>query len=267
MKVHLIILILFSSFLFGQNSSFIYDLKYKPNSDSTKTEKVTYYLDVREKESLFRSNKFRRSDSLRVKRGTPEGYDTQFNNRQLYVKKNFTSNETKRYVFVPIVYKTYAIDITDQLDWKISDEKQMIGSYNCQKAEVSYGGRSWQAWFTTDIAISDGPYIFKGLPGLIVKINDEKSDFQFNLVQVKNFNWKELYPAKIEKMIAWSDYEKLQSDFYSDPISAIKPSAIINYDEAGNIVKTDLREMREMMKKHIRAQNNPIELNHKVEYK
>lgn len=267
MKACLIVFISFSSFIFGQNSSFIYELKYRPNSDSARTEKLTYYLDVRDKESLFRSAKFRKSDSLRVKRGYPEGYDTQFNNRQLYIRKDFTSGQTKRYVFVPIVYKTYAIDITDVLDWKISDEKQMIGNYNCQKAEASYGGRNWQAWFTTDIAISDGPYIFKGLPGLIVKIDDEKSDFQFNLVQIKNFSWKELYPEKIEKMITWSDYEKLQRDFYSDPLSTLKKSDVINYDDGGNIVKTDFREMREMMKKHIREKNNPIELNHKVEYK
>lgn len=267
MKLFLFVFALFSSLIFGQNSSFIYDLKFKPNTDSLKTEDVRFYLDVMGKESLFRSDKFRKSDSLRVKKGRPDGYDTQFNNRQLYVKKNFTTNEVTRYVYVPIVYKTYAINITDALEWKISEEKQMIDTYHCQKAEVSYGGRNWTAWFTADIAMSDGPYIFKGLPGLIVTINDEKLDYQFSLVQVKNSNWKELYPAKFDKIITWSDYEKLQRDFYSDPLSTLKKSDVINYDDGGNIIETNFKEMREAMQKTIRAINNPIELNHKVEYK
>jgi GLPGLI family protein len=29
--------------------------------------------------------------------------------------------------------------------------------------------------FTTEIPIQDGPYVFKGLPGFIVKISDEKT--------------------------------------------------------------------------------------------
>ncbi|MDR6514409.1 regulatory protein YycI of two-component signal transduction system YycFG [Chryseobacterium camelliae] len=55
-------------FLNGQQSSFIYELNYKPNQDNTQGEKIVFYLDVKNKESVFRSDSFRRSDSLRAKR-------------------------------------------------------------------------------------------------------------------------------------------------------------------------------------------------------
>lgn len=266
MNRYLFTFLLLSSFVFGQNSSFIYQLKYKPDSDVAKTENITYYLDVKGTESLFRSVMFRRSDSLRAKRGLPEGYDPEFNNKQLYVAKNTASDEVKKYVFVPMVYKTYAINITDKLEWKITGEKQTIGSYPCQKAEVNYGGRNWYAWFTTEIILHDGPYIFKGLPGLIVKINDEKSDYQFELVQIKSFEWKALYPEKIQKIIAWDDYQKLQKSFYNDPFSTLKKSDINTYDDSGNLIKTDFKGMREGIQRRIRTRNNPIELTYKIEY-
>lgn len=225
-----------------------------------------FYLDVKDKESLFRSDSFRRNDSLRIKRGFPDGFDMQFNNKQLYIQKNLKNNQIRKYVFVPLVFSIFSIDITDKLDWKVSDEKIKIGNYNCQKAQLNYGDRNWTAWFTTDISISDGPYVFKNLPGLIVKIYDENKDFDFELIQVKNFKWKELYPVKSQKRITWKDFEKLQDDFYKDPFAMINKSDIKSYDGAGNEIKTNLKEMRDNRQAQIRGKNNPIELNHKVKY-
>lgn len=264
---YFLLLVTVSTFLNAQHSSFIYDLYYKTISDSIKKDKIIFYLDIKDKESLFRSDTFRRSDSLRAKRGFGSGYDMEYKNEQLYVYKNSESREILKYVFVPFIYATYAIPITEQLNWIISDEKKKIGNYNCQKAEVDYGGRKWIAWFTNEIALQEGPYIFHGLPGLIVKISDEKSDYDFELNQVINFNWKKLYPEKIQKQINWIDFQKLQKNFYDEPFSMIKKSEVISFDESGNIIKTNFKEMKENTQKRILEKNNPIELKYKVEYK
>jgi GLPGLI family protein len=66
----------------------------------------------------------------------------------------------------------YKIKEDKKLEWKILPDQQKIGEYKVQKATTSFGGRDWTAWFTTDIPIQDGPYVFYGLPGLIVKIED-----------------------------------------------------------------------------------------------
>jgi len=47
----------------------------------------------------------------------------------------------------------------------------------------------------------------------------------------------------------------------------INKSDIRSYDESGNIIKTNFKEMKENIQKRIRDKNNPVELNHKVEYK
>jgi GLPGLI family protein len=251
----------------AQNSSFVYQLDYKPNADSLKTEKIIFYLDRKDNKSIFRSVSFRKNDSLRVKRGYPDGFDMNYNNKQLYICKNFAENTTKKYVFVPLVNYTFAININETLDWKITNEKIKIGNFNCQKATTDYSGRKWTAWFTNEIPIQDGPYIFKGLPGLIIKISDDKQDYNFELGQVRDFKWKELYPDKIKKVITWEDFDKLQLDFYKNPWSSIKSSDITKYDEGGNEIKFDFQKELEHMQKRIQNRNNPIELNHKIIYK
>ena len=265
-KLSLIFVIL-ASFCFGQKTSFIYELNYKPNSDSLITDKIVFYLDVKDKESSFRSDKFRRSDSLRAKQGWGNGFDMEYNNKQLYIYKKNGNDEVLKYVFVPLIYNTYAISIKEEFHWKIIEEKKKIGNYNCQKAEVEYGGRNWTAWFTNEIPLQQGPYVFYGLPGLIVKISDEKFDYDFELIQVRDFKWKELYTDKFQKKISWEDFQKLQKNYYTEPLSMIKKSDITSFDENGNIIKTNFKEMRENIQKRIREKNNPIELNYKVEYK
>lgn len=43
----------------------------------------------------------------------------------------------------------------------------------------------WTAWFTTELPISDGPYKFHGLPGLILKIYDKTNTYSFDIISRK----------------------------------------------------------------------------------
>lgn len=262
-----LILILIPTLFFSQNSSFIYEMNFKPNSDSIKTEKINYILDVKNQESIFRSDKFRNFDSLRIKRGYGNSADMQFNNQQLYVYKNYKKNEVNKYVFVPLVDPKYIIKIKENLVWNITNKKNKIGKFDCQKAETNYSGRKWIAWFTNEISIQDGPYIFHGLPGLIVEISDEKSDYNFKLIEVRNFMWKELYLENAQKEISWDDFKKLQKTFYDNPFALVNKSDVTVYDEQNNIVETNLKKMKESTQKRIRNNNNPIELNQKLDFR
>lgn len=57
-----------------------------------------------------------------------------------------------------------------ELQWEIGDSVRNILGYECLKAETDYHGRHWTAWFSPEIPIQDGPWKFRGLPGLILEV-------------------------------------------------------------------------------------------------
>lgn len=72
----------------------------------------------------------------------------------------------------------YEEDIPD-FKWQFEKgEKKILGHY-CKKASVKYKGRNYIAWYSTEIPINNGPYVFQGLPGLILEIGDLEGIFHF----------------------------------------------------------------------------------------
>ena len=70
----------------------------------------------------------------------------------------------------------------DPQGWDILDETSEIMGYTCQRAICSFRGRDYNAWFTTEIPVNDGPYKFYGLPGLILSIEDTEGEVKFNAI-------------------------------------------------------------------------------------
>lgn len=72
------------------------------------------------------------------------------------------------------------------MKWSLKDEKKVVAGYKCKKAICHFAGRDYIAWYTLEIPISEGPYKFSGLPGLIVKIEDTKGEHRFELTEIEN---------------------------------------------------------------------------------
>jgi GLPGLI family protein len=71
------------------------------------------------------------------------------------------------------------------INWRIQPDRKTILGYSCQKAVGTYRGRTYEAWFATDIPIQEGPYKFRGLPGLILEIRDTQNHYVFNAISVQ----------------------------------------------------------------------------------
>lgn len=87
-------------------------------------------------------------------------------------------------------------DTIGLMKWHITAETKMIFGYSCQKATCHFRGRDWSVWFTTEIPVSDGPWKFSGLSGLILKAEDSRGHFVFNCFEIK----------KVKKAIIMPDY-------------------------------------------------------------
>lgn len=71
-----------------------------------------------------------------------------------------------------------------QLKWKITKEKKDIGKFPCQKAQTSFRGRTYIAWFALDININNGPWKLQGLPGLILEAYDSTEEVKFTFTSI-----------------------------------------------------------------------------------
>lgn len=75
---------------------------------------------------------------------------------------------------------------TPNFGWQLKPtEKKEIGGYTCSLAIGSYAGRTYKAWFTTEIPVSDGPWKFCGLPGLILEAEDLSGEYFFSCTKIQ----------------------------------------------------------------------------------
>ena len=138
------------------------------------------------------------------------------------------------------------------IQWKLHNEYKEHLGYNCQKATGTYSGRNYVAWFAEGIPVQDGPYVFTGLPGLIMEIEDEKSYFKYSLIALghRNESLKELaYKNTIS--LSKKDYFRLKKELYADVSKGLISKA------SNSISAQDLKAIQERYNKV----NNPMELN------
>ncbi|AWH73532.1 hypothetical protein DCS32_04985 [Dokdonia sp. Dokd-P16] len=69
-------------------------------------------------------------------------------------------------------------------NWELIDKTKLIGSFLCKKAKVLYRGRIYYAWYALQIPYNYGPWKFRGLPGLILEVEEENSKFRITASKI-----------------------------------------------------------------------------------
>ena len=104
-----------------------------------------------------------------------------------YIYKNYPEGKLSTYAPLGVTSVLIEEDYTGQ-DWTLKDSTKTLLGYPCQLATCSYHGRDYQAWFTSEIAIDNGPWKFKGLPGLILEVYDTKDHYHFSIEGIERTN-------------------------------------------------------------------------------
>ncbi|MCB0688820.1 MAG: GLPGLI family protein [Saprospiraceae bacterium] len=101
---------------------------------------------------------------------------------ELRVLKDFYNQHV--FIVFPELGQSKFMQEPINLRWTLVSGIENVRGMACQRAETSYGGREYVAWFTDSIPIADGPYVFSGLPGLILKVEDKENWFRFEISQI-----------------------------------------------------------------------------------
>ncbi|WP_456438988.1 GLPGLI family protein [Psychroserpens sp.] len=103
------------------------------------------------------------------------------------------------------------------IDWKVEDEYTSVLGYRCQKATCEFRGRSFEAFFTSEIPYNDGPYKFDGLPGLILMVSSLDGALKIKAKLITNV--EEDVPNNpydgLEHTISFDDYKKLYKKYFN----------------------------------------------------
>lgn len=273
--------------LSAQNNRVIYEYKFAPDStrtDSLKTEWT--YLDISKKGSKFYSKSTFESDSIvqeSIKKQLASGMKNVSISRQrqggeINYEVEKTYPEYKTYLIASVGNDAYKVLEDRKINWKIAPEKKKLGEFNVQKATAEFAGRSWIAWFTTDVPIQDGPYKFSGLPGLIVEIYDHTGTHKMELKGLKKIT-----EAKTEELstqgkdipftkkkpidVNRQQYVKQLKQFENDPVQGMRellsrPNSKVKINVGGKEISDPaeiLRAMEQNAKEEMSRNNNKIE--------
>jgi GLPGLI family protein len=86
-----------------------------------------------------------------------------------------TGQTTVREFIFPHEYE--GSEETPDIAWTLTDDTLTVSGYLCQQATATHRGVEWHVWYTEEIPSSAGPWRLRGLPGLIVKAENDAHTF------------------------------------------------------------------------------------------
>ncbi|AZA53285.1 GLPGLI family protein [Chryseobacterium sp. G0201] len=258
-----LVLIILSCNFYAQNFRLDYQLTYKEDSLSSEMTNKNMILLVQGVKSKFLTETQYKVDSLK----STGSKNSAMGDNSFLVINDKEDLSFKYYFFIKDVYK---VKENVKLNWELKPDTKKISTYLCRKATLKYKGRTWEAWYTQDLPIQAGPYIFRNLPGLIVYMEDSTGSYKFSLQSIKKrsdaLDFENMYKGALN--IPQKQLQKVYLNYYSDPLREMKSkNAKTKFiDEKGKEVKPDFREMTKAIQSRLKKYNNPIELSEAIKY-
>lgn len=112
-------------------------------------------------------------------------------------------------------------------NWNLLEEIEVISGYRCHKATTELYGRKWTVWYAPEIARPDGPWLLRGLPGVVIKAEDDEGLFKFELYKIEQRSTPIVYNKKNYTKAERNKVLKFKRDYYKNRSQYIQNSAVI----------------------------------------
>jgi len=248
-----------------------YELTYHLDSTNLKSSATeTLYLFTGSDQSVFMNHNTAHAEEIevnleRLQRTTGVRDWEAAGARNSIFDKLFYKNMGNEFVWTieKILDKKYGYqEPAIPLEWEVGEEIQSFSGYTVQPATTSFAGRNYVAWFTMEVPILDGPYLFSGLPGLIVELYDTEKHYHFKMLSIEKLKetktWKLPKYAKVTR----EDFIELKKkEVEAETVELLHDvsSGRTKIGKAGGGIMSE-SEVRRSIKKKKESKNNPIEL-------
>lgn len=234
-----------------------FQLTFYPDSTSTVSKTEPFLLFINQEQSLFKSqNRYLQDSAISA---SSDGA-----NRQNLI--SFLQKHRTDFDFNIVKHGCNAIRTTDRiyhdyfsyaeaeghLQWALTQDTATVSGYPAQRATTEFGGRKWEAWFTERVPVSEGPYKFCGLPGLIIRLTDSKKQYDFVLNGLKQSRREipDTTPLKTVKTDKRTFFRKRQ-EYRANPVGIA--------EQSGVVFTSGRSEITQRIQQKIKSDNNPIE--------
>ena len=154
------------------------------------------------------------------------------------VIKNYPKGQY--WVRVPVLLDKYIyMEREPVFDWIFTSDTLTVLGYLCKKATCLFRGRYYTAWYAPDIPLSNGPWKFNGLPGLILKVEDADRDYSFECTALYRVGWKSpIYLSKGKKDIETTreKFRQAEKAAMNNPNAVIGNSGLITVPKGEKMV-------------------------------
>jgi GLPGLI family protein len=140
-----------------------------------------------------------------------------------YIYKNFDKDsmffQSEIDLLIVKASKTYS-DSLHPFSWKILNETKKLGNQVCRKATMWFRGRNYSAWFDEAVNVSNGPWKYGGLPGLIMEIYDDTFTVYWTISKIDYIEMPSFPELPTDITETYSDFKKM----YKERFDKIKKS-------------------------------------------
>ncbi|MBL7756439.1 MAG: GLPGLI family protein [Chitinophagaceae bacterium] len=155
------------------------------------------------------------------------------------------------------LHQVYYPDSLPVFDWTMHAEEMNVLGHLCKKATTSFAGRNYIAWYATDIPLSDGPYKFSGLPGLILSIYDTEKHHVFTatslVAQKRPVELKKWEGTFITAFTDRNEFKEFAQKMKADPKLMFQQQFI-------RIPEDKLEEVGKRLKENFKKNDNSLEV-------
>lgn len=162
------------------------------------------------------------------------------------VKGTVYRKDSKILVTIPVGQYLYEFE-EPNLEWKLLNEENIVNGISCKLATaITDTGDTFFAWYSSSYPFSEGPFRFKGLPGLVIKVWNKTNTIELSTTSIKKLSLpiEKFNLNRIIKLKSKEQFLQARTAYNNEPNSQDKMfnNIVIKDTNTGEVIKQNAKK-------------------------